>query len=512
MARKKAARSRVRTTARTKVSAPPPLVACWEDDPGDPRTQPALTPITLPVPSQSTPPLAFKLDGKAPAPQVFQPGTKNFLYYATACALRRTADFWAPIIAPVTSWQIGKILPVDTDSGVDLNAFYTRGDGGDSPGLHFFHANVGGRTYFSGESPDVCCHEMGHAVLDAIRPQLFDAQTIEAAAFHESFGDMSALLSALQVPSFRQALLAETGGAVNHASRLSRLAEQLGAAIRVGHPDAVDPDCLRNAANSFFYIDPQTLPPSAPASQLSAEPHSFSRVFTGAFLDILAGIFKLQGATPSSDGLVQASRDLAKLLVQGVLTASVVPDYFSQVAAHMVTAGEAAPFNGKYRQVIQSAFVRRGILSLQAAATLASATTESTALRASMSTSPAAPADVLPAVTISAALYGLKKGVLRVHAANEPKRLAVTAASLLSRQLEPRSAQNAAETYTDHLFQRGHVEIGRKARAKSAVVHSSSFKTHIVIDEAGEQTLKRIAFDCGFHLETTWSDDVEPRS
>src|SRR5262249_51011539 len=196
----------------------------------------------------------------------------------------------------------------------------------------------------SGESPDVCCHEMGHAILDAIRPQLFDAQTIEAAAFHESFGDMSALLSALQVASFRQALLAETSGAVGHASRLSRMAEQLGAAIRVGHPDAVDPDCLRNAANSFFYVDPQTLPPSAPASQLSSEPHSFSRVFTGAFLDILGGIFKTQGAGPSSDGLVQASRDLAALLVNGVLAASVVPDYFSQVAAHMVAAGEAAPF------------------------------------------------------------------------------------------------------------------------------------------------------------------------
>ena len=98
-----------------------------------------------------------------------------------------------------TSWEIGNTLPVDLDSGVDLNAFYTRGDGEDSPGLHFFHDTVKGRVFFSGESPDVACHEMGHAVLDAIRPQLFDAQTIEAAAFHESMGDMSAMLSALQV-------------------------------------------------------------------------------------------------------------------------------------------------------------------------------------------------------------------------------------------------------------------------------------------------------------------------
>ena len=34
------------------------------------------------------------------------------------------------------------------------------------------HANVAGTMVFTGESPDVVCHEMGHAVLDAIRPQL----------------------------------------------------------------------------------------------------------------------------------------------------------------------------------------------------------------------------------------------------------------------------------------------------------------------------------------------------
>jgi hypothetical protein len=282
------------------------------------------------------------------------------------------------------------------------------------------------------------------------------------------------------------------------------MAEQLGAAIRVGHPDAVDPDCLRNAANSFFYVDPQTLPPSAPASHLSSEPHSFSRVFTGAFLDILGGIFQTQGAGSSSEGLVQASHDLAALLVNGVLAASVVPDYFSQVAAHMVAAGEAAPFKGKYRDVLKSAFVRRGILSLQAAATLGRATSGTKVLGMIGSTA-TAPARVLPMVTISASQYGLKKGLLRVHTASEPKHLAVTGASPLLRESEPRSAQNAAESYTDDLFQRGHVEVGKHGSRGSAVIHSLAFKTHIVVDEGGEQTLKRIAFDCGFHLEATWA-------
>jgi len=71
---------------------------------------------------------------------------------------------------------------------------------------------------------------------------------------------MSALLAALQLPSMRAAVIADTQGDLSRNSRLSRLAEQLGWAIRQTRPSAVDPDCLRNAANSFFYTNPEALP------------------------------------------------------------------------------------------------------------------------------------------------------------------------------------------------------------------------------------------------------------
>ena len=63
-----------------------------------------------------------------------------------------------------TNREIGRILRVNLDSGVDLNALYTHGGFGESPGLHFFHDTVAGRAFFSCESPDVYCHEMGYAV------------------------------------------------------------------------------------------------------------------------------------------------------------------------------------------------------------------------------------------------------------------------------------------------------------------------------------------------------------
>jgi hypothetical protein len=484
-------------SAKNEKSASSTMVACWEDDPGDPKLQPPIAPINVPAPVQSAQPLAFKLGGTTPPPAIYETGTTNFRFYSTAAALRRTADFWGKIVPSGTKWHVGNTLPVIVDDGVDLNAFYTRGDFKDAPGLHFFHDAVAGRTFFSGESPDICCHEMGHAVLDAIRPQLFDAQTIEAPAFHESFGDMSAILSALQVPSFRQEVIRETGGALNRTSRLSRLAEQLGAAIRVQHPDSVDPDCLRNACNSFFYRDPQTLPPSAPANALSSEPHSFSRVFTAAFLDAMAGMFKLQGASPTADDLETTSQDIARILVNAIGTAPIVPDYYSQVAAHMVASSQSAPFDGKYKDVLRSAFVRRGILSLQAAATISSVRVTNFA-KAAMTAGKGRVSTSLPRAAISAASYGLNSASLVVHTAEDAKLFAITSASLTLGNIEPRSAQNAAESYTEDLFQRGRVDVGDHSQAGTGPVHRLAFQTHVVVEENGELVLKRRAFDCGF--------------
>jgi len=83
---------------------------------------------------------------------------------------------------------------------------------------------------------------MGHAIPDTIKPGLWDAAAQEIPAFHESFGDMSAILSAL------------------------------------------DSDSLRNAANSFTYHDPLSLSgscPRGPPTRLSGKPKQGSRSSSG---------------------------------------------------------------------------------------------------------------------------------------------------------------------------------------------------------------------------------------
>src|SRR5258707_1674190 len=307
------------------------------------------------------------------------------------------------------------MLPVDLDFGDDLNAFYDR------VGLKFFHGTAAGRTVFSGESPDVVCHELGHAVLDSFKPQLFDAASIEVAAFHESFGDMSALLSALQLPSVREGVLAETGGVLRRSSRLSRLAEQLGWAIRQSVPSAVEPDCLRNAVNSLFYRDPDTLPTTAPATSLSSEPHSFSRVFTGAFFEGLAGML---ATTDKKDeaALLQVSQDMGSILVQGISTASVVPTFFSQVAATMLGVAASLFSAQAYQSSLRGGFVRHGVLppSVALAATRARVPRRTAAVAAT----PTEP-KTLPTLHLSVAEYGLGIPSIVVYAAGEPKRLQV---------------------------------------------------------------------------------------
>ncbi|MDQ6928381.1 MAG: hypothetical protein M3159_06920, partial [Actinomycetota bacterium] len=412
--------------------------------------------------------------------------TVEFRYWAAAEAMRRGADLWSSMV-PSLSWYrtVGKQLEADLDHGEDLNAYYDR------QGLRFFHGRAGTRSVYSGESPDVVCHELGHAVLDAMRPQLFDANFIEVASFHESFGDMSAMLCALQLKSVRDEVLAETSGHLYRNSRLSRLAEQLGWAIRLVAPDAVEPDCLRNAVNSFFYAAPESLPPSAPASALCSEPHSFSRVFTAAFLESVGGMFQAQ-ASHDEKALLQTSHDVAALLVQAVGASPVVPSYYSQVAAHMIEA-DASSFGGKYGAVLNGAFVKHGVLSIDAAHTIAAAGAAVPPVQARRGR------DVpLYFVALAGHRYGLDRDLL-VPALAETKRFGVAGAAPGTGSVESPAHDSAARSFVEDLFRRGNIDFGPAGQVATVVAGAiparPSKRTHEVRVENGNLVLMRRFFD-----------------
>jgi hypothetical protein len=485
-ARTRASQPSGRRRAATSATASESAIFAWEDDPGEPP--PSRMPIGRPVPNLAQGSLPVSIDGPAPPVAQHPIGTPEFRYWATADALARAAGFWNGLLGG-TKWEPtnGAVLRIGLDDGVQFNAFYNR------HGLHFFHGTSKGTTVFSAESPDVCCHELGHAVLDALRPELWDALAGEVAAFHESFGDMSAMLSALQLRPFATRLLAETRS-LSCTSRLSRLAEQLGWAIRQCRPDAVEPDCLRNAANSFFYEPPETLPPRAPSAQLSSEPHSLSRVFTAAFLEILAGIFRLQ-ATHDEAGLAATAQDAGTLLVEGVKASPVVPTYFSQVALHMVTI-DASRNRGKYFDVLADAFVGHGILSVDAEAATPAADAPA-ARRALAEVAPRAEEAPLATVAVPAARIGLAED-LTITTASQPKRFAVAGAAPDIGSVKPVEQDRAAISFLEDLVRRGRIDFGGHETPRAAVVASDRRKTHVVVRERQKLVLRRQFFDCGF--------------
>ena len=479
--------ARKTSAPRAAAAAPqdPNVLSVWEDDPG-----PAVL-VQRPIPDLSKRPLAFDFGIAQPDPGIYEPRTAEFRYWTAAEALRRAADFWAPRV-PGGNWQMGPTLKVILDEGEDLNAYYDR------QALNFFHGpGEDGKTVYSGESPDIVCHEMGHAVLDSVKPQLWGAGSSEAAAFHESFADISAILAALQLPSLRSAILNDTQGDLYRSSRLSRLAEQLGAAIRLQAPDAVESDCLRNAVNSFVYQDPVALPQGGPASQLSSEPHNFSRVFTGAVFEIIGAMLLKKATTPdrpTPDELLSIAGEIADILIDGVKQAPVVPNWYSQVAASMVAAsGEANP---AYPAIFKAAFVRRSILSMETASNvqaLQASTGAMTAVNIAEGIM-----EPLAEIALSAGDYGLDRPLL-VEAASHARRFAANAAATQTNgSLDPASSSTAARAFIEDLFSRGRVDYNGLSGSEAPFDHGRRLCSHELVAEKGAFRLKRRLFVCGF--------------
>lgn len=178
----------------------------------------------------------------------------------------------------LNKWAMVKRLNVDPAAGIQANAFYDR------DGLKFFYfKDKNGKDIYTCLSSDIASHELGHALLDAIRPEFFSSASSEVWAFHESFGDVVSILVSLNHPEVVKVLMQETGGDLRKANVISNVAEEFGKSLgMIGG--------LRNANNSFKYVKPELLPKNAPNDQLSSECHSFSRVMTGTFYDLLVDL------------------------------------------------------------------------------------------------------------------------------------------------------------------------------------------------------------------------------
>jgi hypothetical protein len=300
-------------------------------------------------------PWGFRIEGRAPPIRVYPPDTPEFLHWQIVSALARGRTLWTRLLPKAGTWVRGAVLPVIPIEDEGLNAYYDR------KALHFFRDvnATTGEVVQSGDSPDVVTHEQGHAVLDAIRPDLWDAPHFEVAAFHEGFGDLAAILVALSEPDLVRAAIRETDGSLDHSNLVSRLAEELAAAVvaRYG-PDAALPDSLRDAVNSFQYRPPRSLPDEAAADALSREPHSFCRVVTGAFWDVLVRLSVAAEGKELPAALQDAARKVGALVAEAAESAASGAAFFHRFAAEL---RRAATDDEPMRTAVREALAARGL-------------------------------------------------------------------------------------------------------------------------------------------------------
>jgi hypothetical protein len=336
----------------------------------------------------------YRVQPTAP-PGTYAPHTPGFDHFQTQAALIVGLRNWKAIDGRLlTSWFGNQAsLPVFTDNGDDLNAFYDR------KSLQFFSHTFGGTTVHSCESVDIVCHEQGHGLLDAIRSDFFDVPFIEVGSLHEAFGDSMAILVALSDPAIRHALLA-TSPDLSGTHFVESLAEELGDAIRREYgPASVEAGALRHALNSFRWTDPTALPTRAPADQLCGEVHSFSRVFTGAFYDVIRNIY---AASPhTSAGLKKAANTAGRLLIAAIRTVPAATRIYAGVGQRMLQA-DVTLGAGANAAAIRSAFEAHGmplaapVASLPVPLAAASAVGRRGLLREQMGVAPDATLRVTP--------------------------------------------------------------------------------------------------------------------
>jgi hypothetical protein len=328
--------------------------------PNDPDATVGLVPATPLSPEKGEPP--YVIEGRRYAPSPYEPGTLAFQYWQGETALRRTIRVWEDLFErDFAAWHESKPLRVRLRAGRDLNAFYDRAS------LQFFYDTdkVTKRPVYAAESLDIVAHEAGHAILDVYQPGYWSSPDSETAAFHEAFADCSSLLVTLTDPAVRRGFLEETKSAERASNLVSRLAEALGRAIYDNYgPGAIsDPTRLRDANNEFRYRAADDLPADAPDETLSAEPHSFSRVFTGAFYDTLVWLiaWALKENPKDPEPAVERARRLAgRLLARAIETLPPGAGSYRAVALRMRDIDQTEE-GGVASIGIESAFQRHGI-------------------------------------------------------------------------------------------------------------------------------------------------------
>ncbi|TMQ89204.1 hypothetical protein ETD83_39050 [Actinomadura soli] len=249
------------------------------------------------------------------------------------------------------AWNVGgntDRISVFPHAGVGANAFYSR----TAKALKFLFFTPEGQppttVVHTCRSFDIVAHEMGHALLDGLKPGwLSAAGPPQTGGLHESFGDLTAIFLALAQPDQAEALIALTKANLHDKSFLADVAEEFGRALGM-------PSGLRNADNDLKL------------SQVGNEVHAISQVFTGAIYDVLADMcmFEMARQRRTKDPalvLIETASALCRLVFDAIVASPATGARYVDVANKMLQMSSGRGDPAIYRTFIRNRFAVREI-------------------------------------------------------------------------------------------------------------------------------------------------------
>ncbi|MEO1163058.1 MAG: hypothetical protein AAFV98_04680 [Chloroflexota bacterium] len=295
---------------------------------------------------------------------LYWPGTPEFdqvnAFYYTTFTLRMYERYanrqllWA--------FPSARII-IDPHVGDLANAFYD--EQAQLLGFHTFKS-TDETIQSTAQSADIVSHEAAHAVLDGLRDLYNESFGLGTRAFHESFGDITAILVALHDDSLIRRLLEWTDGNLRMSNFITEVAEHITDELRRNQHARNHSIYLRNAFNMLIDIpfDDLRYDSEDPETELSRQEHNYSRLLTGAVYDILVGIYErfIENNAPPFVALYQARDIIGHLIIMAIELGPVGELDFSDVARAFVTADEVL-YKGRYSAILRFVFNERKLLS-----------------------------------------------------------------------------------------------------------------------------------------------------
>jgi hypothetical protein len=164
-------------------------------------------------------------------------------------------------------------------AGYMKNAFYHR----DSNSLQFFMFSPDdnpNQTVYTCLFRDIVSHETGHAIVDAIAPDLYHAQQSQALAMHESIADLTALLMAISSWNLNMIILKKNNGKITDSTEFSTIADNWRTELAEGGRE------LRNLLNS------KNLNPESENCIKDEECHELCQVLSGSLYNVFLKIYE----------------------------------------------------------------------------------------------------------------------------------------------------------------------------------------------------------------------------